>query len=356
MRRNRSSQVILRTAGALLSALVAGLAAVPMAAAGTAAVAATNEDSGSTRLVWDRFDPEAPVARLVVGDIRTGRTTVLTRPDPRNFDTEPVRSPDGRSVVFNRESEAGVQIMVARIDPAGAARVIDTGCDAIADCADDVNPTWAPDGRHIIFTRVLGPFDPVTGDATSALLMISQLDGSGARRFSEPGTHGTTEDNVARFAPDGQRVVFVRDQPIDGVLHFALFRMRVDGTGVQQLTPWELNADRPSVSPARYGPTAGLVAFETFGGGNPGRGDIAVLPLGCRSLAACTRDTRLVTHNAGSPRSSFAATWSPSGRDLAYAQEPDTSGVVDIWTSHWDGSHARRVTTSGHEFSPAWSF
>jgi len=146
---------------------------------------------------------------------------------------------------------------------------------------------------------VLGPFDPVTGDATSALLMISQLDGSGARRFSEPGTHGTTEDNVARFAPDGQRVVFVRDQPIDGVLHFALFRMRVDGTGVQQLTPWELNADRPSVSPARYGPTAGLVAFETFGGGNPGRGDIAVLPLGCRSLAACTRDTRLVTHNAG---------------------------------------------------------
>ena len=249
-----------------------------------------------------------------------------------------------------------MQIMVARVDTARSTRVIDTGCDAIADCADDVNPTWAPDGHHVIFTRVLGPFDPVTNDATSAVLMISRLDGSGARRFSEPGTHGTTEDNGARFAPDGQLVVFVRDQPIDGVLHFALFRMRVDGTGVQQLTPWELNADRPSVSPARHGPTAGLVSFETFGGGNAGRGDIAVLPLGCRSLAACTRDTRLVTHNAGSPRSSFAATWSPGGDQLAYAQEPDTSGLVDIWTSRWDGSHARRVTTSGHEFSPAWSF
>ncbi len=354
MIRSRFTQVSLRTAIALLSALVAGFAAVPAAA--TAAVTPTKENSGSTRLVWNRFDPEAPLARLVLGDICTGHTTILTRPNPRNFDTEPVRSPDGRSVVFNRESEAGVQIMVARVDSASAARVIDTGCDAIADCADDVNPTWAPDGRHVLFTRVLGPFDPVTGDATSALLMISRLDGSGARRFSEPGTHGTTEDNVARFAPDGQHVVFVRDQPIDGELHFALFRMRVDGTDVQQLTPWELNADRPSVSPARYGPTAGLVAFETFGGGNAGRGDIAVLPLGCRSLAACTRDTRLVTHNAGSPRSSFAATWSPGGDQLAYAQEPDTSGLVDIWTSRWDGRHARRVTSSGHEFSPAWSF
>ncbi len=278
------------------------------------------------------------------------------RPGAGRFDTAPLRSPDGRFVLFNRESDAGVQITLARLGRPGAERVIDTGCDRVPECVADQGPSWTPDARHILFTRVLGPFDPTTGDARSALLMIARLDGSGARRFSEPGTAGATEDVGARFAPDGRHVVFIRDQPIDGVLHFAIFRMTVAGMGVQQLTQWALNADRPSVSPARRGPTAGLIAFETLGGVQPGRGDIALLPLMCRSLTACTRAARLVTHNAGGPRSSFAATWSPTGRRLAYAQEPDTSGAVDIWTSHWDGSHARRVTSSGREFSPAWSF
>jgi Tol biopolymer transport system component len=317
---------------------------------------AESEHHPPTRLVWDRFEPNRPLVRLVVGDIRTGRTTVLTRPGAGRFDTEPVRSPDGRSVVFNRESDAGVQIVVARIGRPGAEKVINTGCGAVPDCAADVNPTWGPDGRHILFTRVLGPFDPVFDDAASALLMISRLDGTHVRRFSEPGNDGSAEDNGARFAPDGHHVVFLRDQRIDGELHFAIFRMNVNGTGVQQLTAWTLNADRPSVSPARHGVTAGLVAFETFGGAQPRPGDIALLPLMCRSLTACTRATRLVTHNAGGPRSSFAATWSPNGQRLAYAQAPDESNKVDIWTSRWNGDNARQVTFTGREFSPSWSF
>jgi Tol biopolymer transport system component len=341
-------------------AVVAFVAALGVWAGVLPVAHAEGEHHRPTRLVWNHFEPDVPLVRLVVGDIRTGRTTVLTRPGAGRFDTEPVRSPDGRSVVFNRESDAGVQIVVARIDRPGVDRVIDTGCGAVPDCAADVNPTWAPDGRHILFTRVLGPFDPVFDDAASALLMISRLDGSDVRRFSEPGTSGSTknggEDDGARFAPDGRHVVFLRDQRIDGELFFAIFRMNVNGTGVQQLTEWALNADRPSVSPARQGVTAGLVAFETFGGAQPRPGDIALVPLMCRSLTACTRATRLVTHNAGGPRSSFAATWSPNGQRLAYAQAPDTSGKVDIWTSRWNGDHAREVTFTGREFSPSWSF
>lgn len=336
-------------------AVVAFVAALGTWAAVLPAAHAVDEHR-PTRLVWNRYEPNVYLPRLVVGDIRTGRTTVLTRPGASQFDGDPQRSPDGRSVVFNRESDAGVQIVVARVDRPGAARVIDTRCGAVPNCAADVNPTWAPDGEHILFTRVLGPFDPVFNDAASALLMIARLDGSGVRRFSEPGNDGSAEDNGARFAPDGRHVVFSRDQRIDGELQFAIFRMTVNGTAVRQLTAWALSADRPSVSPARHGRTAGLVAFETFGGAQPRPGDIALLPLMCRSLAACTRATRLVTHNAGGPRSSFAATWSPSGRQLAYAQAPDTSAAVDIWTSRWNGNHAHQVTFTGLEYSPAWSF
>lgn len=47
-------------------------------------------------------------------------------------------------------------------------------------------------------------------------------------------------------ASDGRHVVFVRDQRTEGELHFAIFRMRVDGADVQWLTAWRLTpTDRP---------------------------------------------------------------------------------------------------------------
>ena len=199
---------------------------------------------------------------------------------------------------------------------------------------------------------MVGPFDPVTGDAVSALQYTERLDGTDLRLLSVPGDY---EDNGVRFAPGGRFLVFIRDQRIDGVLHFAIFRMRPDSTHVRRLTPWDLDADRPSVSPARSGPTAGLISFETNGGGFATQGDVALLPASCRTVAACTAATRLVTHNTGTTTTSYAATWSPTGKRLAFAQE-DISGDVDIYTIRPDGRDQRRVTHAPvPEYSPAWS-
>ncbi len=347
------------TAGSCLIVCLLGLAAPGGASAaepsGVAAAVVTGgqQPSSSQRLVWSRFHPDDEAIGLMTADVDGRHERELTHPPSGVSDTEPVRSPDGRRVVFNRESADGVQIVIARVDGKGGVTVVDTGCRE--PCADDINPGWTPDGRHLTFTRVVGPFDPVTNDAASALLYTTRLDGTHLRRLSERGNDGSAEDVHARFAPDGKYLVFVRVQRISGIVRVAIFRMTPAGTRVQQLTPWELNADRASVSPARKGPTAGLVAFETHGGPEPTQGDIATLPGACRSLASCTAGIRLVTANTGTDKSSFAASWSPNGQRLAYA-EAGPSGL-DIWTARYDGRHASQVTRSPlPDFSPAWSF
>ncbi len=224
---------------------------------------------------------ECPARRLFFANTRwvlstgtAGRGWLRVRPTPRR---QPCRS-----------SPATCASDSSPLTGHAPTRVIDTGCDWDTDlCAADIEPTWTPSGKRIVFTRVTGPFDDESGDAASALLFSTKLDGSHLRRVSPDHMPPTAEDNVARFTPDGRHIVFIRDKYVDGDLHYAAYRMRRDGTAVTRLTPWALDADRATPSPATYGPGAGLIAFETHGGWNPGRGDVALIPVGCRSVKSC---------------------------------------------------------------------
>ena len=343
------SACLLGATGTSAMATIAAAGQPATTAPAVTAHATRQHPTNARRLVWVRYDRTRNSAGLVVGDVDGSHQRQLTRPGHGEFDNEPVRSPDGSRVLLDREHADGtVQIGLVAVR-GGPTRFVDTGC--VDPCFTDAGPGWMPDGKHLTFVRVVGPFDPVTGDAVSALQYTERLDGSDLRLLSVPGDY---EDNGIRFAPGGRYLVLVRDQYIHGVLHFAIFRMRSDMTHVRRLTPWALDADRPSVSPARTGPTAGLVAFETNGGGSPTQGDVALLPLWCRNVAACTRGTRYVTHNTGTTKTSYAASWSPQGRRLAFAEEDGTN--VDIYTIRPDGSHRRQVTHSPvPEYSPAWS-
>ena len=87
-------------------------------------------------------------------------------------------------VIGERDLPGGSsQLVVVRSDGSGPERVIDTGC---ADSgAAKIIPGWTHDGRHITFSRVVGPL--VNGNAASAVLYTADLDGSHIRRLSEPG-------------------------------------------------------------------------------------------------------------------------------------------------------------------------
>jgi Tol biopolymer transport system component len=310
--------------------------------------------------VWTQvLDDEFTTARIVSAHPDGSGLRAISHPAAGQFDIDAVISPDGSRVAVERDlADGSAQIIMVGSDGRGE-HTLDLGC--VDPCALDAAPGWTPNGRRIVFTPVIGPFDQVNDSARSAVLRTANLDGSGVRRLSEPGIDGAFEDYRARFAPDGKYLIFVRVRNRD--IKAAVFRMRPDGSQVRQLTPWRLDADLPDVSLAAHGPTKDLVVFETFGHGPPegSQQDIATVPATCFSLADCTSKIRYVTNNGAGPATSYNPSWSPNGTRIAFTNVlpppgPDSPPIADIWTVRPNGKDRERVSRSPRfEFRPDWS-
>ena len=315
----------------------------------------TSRGSGPDRSVmaWSRALEDFSAIRIVVGRPDGGPVRELTDSVNGVEDIDPKFSPDGSRILFERDLPDGdVQIMVVNVDGTGE-RVLPLGC--VDPCVADVGPTWAPDGRHVYFTRVMSPFDD-EDNAASAVLHRSTLDGRRLTRISPPGIDSVYEDYGASFAPAGY-MVFIRYRNADGKT--AAFRHDRGGR-LTQLTPYALDADTLSVSPAASGPSKDLIVFETFGHGAPDgtASAVATVPSTCRSVVACAPHVRYLTSPESLPLQHFNPTWSPDGREIAYVRfsyvEPGPA-TGDIWRMTWNGKDKRPVSASPRfEFRPAW--
>jgi Tol biopolymer transport system component len=346
-----SARTAYRTPRAALCCLLAVLSVPTVALAGNNN-GNGNGDAENGRIVWSRFTDETfGAARIVSAEPDGSRLRVLSSGPDATQDIDPVPSPDGKLIVFERDNPTGTSIELMRAD-GRQARTIGLGC--TDPCALDLTPGWTPDAEHITFTRVIGPFDEVNGSARSAVLQIADRDGANITRLSEPGIDGIYEDYRARYSPDGRTITFVRVRNAD--LRSAVFAMAATGENVRQLTPWDIDADLPDLSQARRGPTRGLVVFETFGHGPPpgASQDIATVPTDCVSLAACTTQIHYLTNNGAGPTTSANPGWSPDGSRVTFSEWTDTA-FADIWTMNPDGTDRRRVSTSTlWDFRPSW--
>jgi hypothetical protein len=251
-----------------LTVLVTGmiLTALTVTASAQAAMHRWHGRAEAGRIVWTQvLDSNFTTARLVSAGPDGSGFRVLTHPGPKRFDIDVAVSPDGRQVLFERDLPSGRSVL--RMVGAGGGRVHIVPVRCTDPCAGLDNPGWTTDGRRIVFTRVMGPFDGPGGAARSAVLYTARPDGSGMRRLSQRGIDGVYEDYHARFDASGRHLIFLRLRNSDGKT--AVFWMRRDGSGVHQLTPWRLAADVPDLSLATHGATRNLVVFETFGSGPP---------------------------------------------------------------------------------------
>jgi TolB protein len=129
-------------------------------------------------------------ANLFAMDLRSRRTLQLTNTNA--IDTAPCYSPDGRQIVFESDRDGSQQIYVMAADGSNQHR-ISQGAGSYS------TPVWSPRGDLIAFTKLL---------AGQFLIGVMKPDGSGERILTE-GFH----NEGPTWAPNGRVLMFFRESP-----------------------------------------------------------------------------------------------------------------------------------------------
>lgn len=328
--------------------------------AAPAAPRAGRRDNGNrTVLVWSQRSADGSGIHLMIAHGDGGEARALTAPVDGVYDLDPQISPDNRTVLFERDTDDAIQVVTIGIDGHGE-HVVPLGCQD--PCIGDVTPTWGPDGASVWFTRVLGPFDD-DDTAASAVLWTADLGGANVHQVSPEGVAGTYEEYSAKFLPNGDRV-FLRLRNAD--LTNILVRVGRDGRE-HALTDWAISADIFDPSPAKTGPTAGLVVFETYGHGAPEgiAQAVATVPSGCATPAACMARVKYLTPtllDPDAPAENYNPVWSPDGTHVAYVHAYDGTDAdpgygADIWAMTWKGTHKTQLSDAPEwDFRPDWAY
>ena len=144
-----------RRTAALVAAAI--LTALTVAIPAQAATRGSHGRAQAGRIVWTQvLDDDFTTARLVSARPDGSGLRVLTHPGAKQFDIDAAVSPDGSQVLFEHDLPDGSGVLgIVDADGRGG-HIVPVSC--VAPCAAVLNPGWTPSGRHIVFTRVIGPF------------------------------------------------------------------------------------------------------------------------------------------------------------------------------------------------------
>ena len=158
----------------------------------------------------------------------------LTSPPAGARDDFPDNASDGSFVAFQRcvdlcqiftvRTRGGVPVALTPPCPPGG---------SFPECSDDGFPAISPDGREIAFVHASGALDE-DGAAEHVGLWTMRADGRHARVLTRPRSR-VEEDPEVQWSPDGRRLVFTR--VLLATDQHAIFTIRRDGTGCGSSRP-----------------------------------------------------------------------------------------------------------------------
>lgn len=270
-------------------------------------------------------------------------------------------SPDGSRIAFQSDRSDpditdGVEIQdvfTMRPDGSDVRKITDS-------LGFSGTPSYSPDGRWIVFAADRGNYPAAMG------IYIVPSDGSAPPQRVTTLVAPSFWQELPRFSPDGTRIVydegrggkFLSHQQ-DGRLvaeQTALFTVRVDGTGLRQVTPWGLHAVDPD-----WSPDGKRLVFAS----QPTRigdiGEVMVADADGGHLRTLTQDAGLV--GIGSDKAfvyseSFNPVWSPDGRRILFVHASYTAAdgfEMGLQTILPDGSGRAWVSSlRGEEHQPEW--
>jgi TolB protein len=237
-------------------------------------------------------------------------------------------SPDGRRLAFH--STYPTELCVVEADDS------DVRC-LTRNWAHEGIPSWAPDGKHLVFTG--GRLD--LGRADYDVYVIG-ADGSGMRAL----THNTESwgqvDRFPAWSPDGTKLAFYTYR--DDFRSVELDVMSADGRRTRRLTSIADGSHVPA-----WSPDGRTLAFT---GSRAGRYDLYTIGVDGSRLRQLTDNPAVHRFPSNTARDHFPS-WSPDGRELAFARKQNGRWEIDTIAS--DGSHLERlVAASAPARAPSW--
>ncbi len=297
--------------------------------------------------------PASPAQAKVPGP--NGRI-VFTRVDPVLGHTTYTVNPDGSHVTqlfssapseWAHWSPDGTQVSIFCCDDGMAAHIVvyDTGSFRELPPTDPTLEVhcgfWSSDG-----TRLACESFGLTDPTRTGVWTIRSSDGGGLTQIT---SNPDGDDIPGDFSPDGKRMVFVRTDPSGQV---GIFVVRVNGTGLRQITP------------------AGMVVDQGFGGSWSPSGNTILFvartdPEHRRAIWVVNSDGSglhqlPIAPSCGGPFSDprsiscFDPGWSPDGTKIVFARVSANGTQSNIYTVNADGSDLFRVTNTGGDSQPDW--
>jgi TolB protein len=229
----------------------------------------------------------------------------------RALNVFPSWAPDGRSIVYTSYRSGVPDLLISNIF-AGTMEQPTKGV------GQNWLPVFSPDGTRVAFVS--------SRDGNSEIYIINR-DGTDLRRL----TNNPAIDSTPTFSPTGTQIAFTSERT--GAPQ--VYVINVDGSGMRRISS-ESYADRATWSPAPYNE----IAFSARTG--PGF-DIKILNIGDGT-------TRQITFGEGTNES---PAWAPNGRHLAFMST--RQGRSQIFTVDRDGRNLRQITRDGNNTTPHWS-
>jgi Tol biopolymer transport system component len=255
-----------------------------------------------------RFSPKVNGAEIFIARPDGNEVQQLTS-NPRRFSFESDWSPDGQLIAFDSD----------RVDVEGHKRAVQTyvmGADGsgVTQLTRGAGfhgaPGWSPDGGSLAIEADWGDYPALQG---IWIVPASDPDGVTQAEAQRVTTipKGAELDSEPQFSPDGSMIAFTRFKSFEKQKS-AIHVVAIDGSGLQRLTPWKLNASHPDWSPDGQ--------MITFDSGDtqlpPAKGDIYVMGADGAARMRLTDNPRV--REGKRWRVAQNPVWSPSGTKIMY--------------------------------------
>jgi Tol biopolymer transport system component len=266
------------------------------------------------QITFGRFNPNIWDFQIFVANPDGSHLFQLTTVPSEDSDW----SPDGSRIAYDFFD--GQTVQIATINPDGTGGVQLTHQENVF----HGEPAWSPDATVLAFDSDAGNHPAGEGiylmDASTGTV-LSRVNANPFGWF----------DEQPRWSPDGQKITFTRvKKNLRNIQVTAIFVVRRDGTSLQQLTAWGLNANFPD-----WSPDGTKIVFNTNENLPAASGIWTVHPDGS-GLTALVK-----TH---APQNFFHPRWSPDGTKVIFAGRLDPSQGVNLWTVNADGTDLTKIT------------